>query len=79
MQREADKGAMSDTRTFKERLKGILEIGVEHSHKHSEDLRKLSLEAKAEGDIAVAEGLFEAAEMSQALASKLKELVERIG
>jgi uncharacterized membrane protein len=70
---------MSETRTFRERLKGILEIGIEHSYKHSEDLRKLGLEARIEADEALAEGLLEAAEMSQALASKLKELLERIG
>jgi hypothetical protein len=42
-------------------------------------LRKLGLEAKTNDDAAIAEGLLEAAELSQALASKLKELVERIG
>ena len=69
---------MSDTGTFKERLRRILGFGIEHTHQHTEDLRNLSLEARTDCDAAVAEGLLEAAELSRALALKMEEVMEKI-
>jgi len=70
---------MDKVEATRDRLKGILEIGIKHSRKHSEDLQKLGLEARAQADMAISEGLLQAAELSQRLASKLEEITAKIG
>jgi hypothetical protein len=64
---------------FKERLKPILGVGIEHCQQHADDLRGLAEEARTQGDARLAEALLEAAHLSQALASKLKEIAKEIG
>ncbi|OIP26086.1 MAG: hypothetical protein COY46_02900 [Chloroflexi bacterium CG_4_10_14_0_8_um_filter_46_9] len=70
---------MNQATIFKESLKKILTIGIEHSDKHQEDLKRLAVEARLKDSEELNQGLLQAAELAEALASKLKEIAEKIG
>ena len=70
---------MNQATIFKESLKKILTIGIEHSDKHQEDLKRLAVEASLKDSEELNQGLLQAAELAEALASKLKEIAEKIG
>jgi hypothetical protein len=70
---------MNQATIFKESLKKILTIGIEHSDKHQEDLKRLAVEARLKDSEELSQGLLQAAELAEALASKLKEITEKIG
>ena len=70
---------MNQATIFKESLKKILTIGIEHSDKHQEDLKRLAVEASLKDSEELSQGLLQAAELAEALASKLKEIAEKIG
>jgi len=70
---------MNQATIFKESLKKILTIGIEHSDKHQEDLKRLAVEARLKDSEELSQGLIQAAELAEALASKLKEITEKIG
>lgn len=69
---------MNQAAIFKESLKEILTIGIEHSEKHCEDLKRLAVEASLKDSEELSQGLLQAAELAEALASKLKEITEKI-
>jgi len=69
---------MNQATIFKESLKKILTIGIEHSDKHQEDLKRLAVEASLKDSEELSQGLLQAAELAEALASKLKEITEKI-
>lgn len=69
---------MNQATIFKESLKKILTIGIEHSDKHQEDLKRLAVEARLKDSEELNQGLLQAAELAEALASKLKEITEKI-
>jgi len=70
---------MNQATIFKESLKKILTIGIEHSDKHQEDLKRLAVEARLKDSEELNQELLQAAELAEALASKLKEIAEKIG
>ncbi len=69
---------MNQAAIFKESLKEILTIGIEHSDKHHEDLKRLAVEASLKDSEELSQGLLQAAKLAEALASKLKEITEKI-
>jgi hypothetical protein len=69
---------MNQATIFKESLKKILTIGIEHSDKHQEDLKRLAVEASLKDSEELSQGLLQAAKLAEALASKLKEITEKI-
>ena len=69
---------MNQATIFKESLKKILTIGIEHSDKHQEDLKRLAVEASLKDSEELSQGLRQAAKLAEALASKLKEITEKI-
>ena len=69
---------MNQATIFKESLKKILTIGIEHSDKHQEDLKRLAVEASLKDSEELSHGLLQAAKLAEALASKLKEITEKI-
>ncbi|MCK4388369.1 MAG: hypothetical protein KAW00_06300 [Dehalococcoidia bacterium] len=69
---------MNQATIFKESLKKILTIGIEHSDKHQEDLKRLAVEASLKDSEELSQGLLQAAKLAEALASKLKGITEKI-
>ena len=50
---------MNQATIFKESLKKILTIGIEHSDKHQEDLKRLAVEASLKDSEELSQGLLQ--------------------
>ena len=69
---------MNEAASFRESLERILSIGIEHTDKHCEDLRRLAMEASAKHSKELSQGLLEAAKLAEALALKLREMAAKV-